>query len=302
MTPAAGVVLTGGESRRMGRNKALVEVDGVPMADRVAGVLRAAGCTPVLAIGGDPRELATLHVPVVPDRYPGEGPLGGVLHALEVLAADPAADRVLVAACDLPDLTVESVAELLVPAHGESVDVVVAATDRMQPALAVWSADALPAVRRRFELGERAVHRMVRELRHATITVDAVALRNVNRPDDLLGRLPGVGITEITVQDLAALGPAARIVDVREPHEWAVGHVAHAELVPLASVPERLEAFDGAPTYVICRSGGRSAKACEFVLANGGEAVNVFGGMIAWADAGLPIETGDATGSGTTGG
>lgn len=304
MTPTAGVILTGGASRRMGRTKALLEVDGVPMADRVAGVLRAVGCSPVLAVGGDLRALATLSVPVVRDRYPDQGPLGGLLHALEVLvgSSGPAVERVLVAACDLPDLTVESVAALLSAPNGESFDVVVAETDRMQPGLAAWSLSALPAVRRQFRGGERSLQRVVGELHHAAVAVDPAALRNVNHPDDLLGRLSGVGITEITVQDLDALGPTARIVDVREPNEWAAGHVPHAELVPLASVPDRLDAFDGAPTYVICRSGARSAKACEFVVANGGEAVNVFGGMIAWAGAGLPIETGDGAGSGPAGG
>lgn len=105
--------------------------------------------------------------------------------------------------------------------------------------------------------------------------------------------------SEISVQDLAALGPTARVIDVREPSEWDAGHVAHAELVPLATVPDRLERFDGAPTYVICRSGNRSGTACRFLLDRGIDAVNVAGGMLAWAEAGLPIDAGDP---GTAGG
>ena len=48
-----GAVLCGGASRRMGTDKALVEVDGVPMAERVAGALHAGGCAPVVFVGGD---------------------------------------------------------------------------------------------------------------------------------------------------------------------------------------------------------------------------------------------------------
>jgi rhodanese-related sulfurtransferase len=100
-----------------------------------------------------------------------------------------------------------------------------------------------------------------------------------------------VAFSEITVQELEALGADVRLIDVREPDEWAAGHVAHALHVPLGTVPDRLDAFDGTPTYVICRSGGRSGRACEFAAAQGHDAVNVAGGMIAWTDAGFDVVT-----------
>lgn len=111
-------------------------------------------------------------------------------------------------------------------------------------------------------------------------------------------------VREITVQDLEALGPAARVIDVREPREWDDAHIAHAELVPLATVPDRVDAFDGAPTYVVCRSGNRSGKACEFLAAQGRDVVNVAGGMLAWVGAGFPVATGGAGAgdAGSTGG
>ena len=94
------------------------------------------------------------------------------------------------------------------------------------------------------------------------------------------------------MQDLAALGPEVRLIDVREPGEWESGHVGHAVLVPLATVPEHLDRFDGSPTYVICRSGGRSANACQFVAGQGHDVVNVAGGMLAWNAAGLDTVVG----------
>ena len=107
-------------------------------------------------------------------------------------------------------------------------------------------------------------------------------------------------VAEISVQDLAALGSSAHIVDVREPVEWAQGHIGHASLVPLASVPGNIAAFDGEPTYVVCRSGNRSGQACEFLRGQGRSVVNVTGGMIAWAAAWLYVVTGagsDASGA-----
>src|SRR5262245_1565825 len=92
----SGAVLTGGASRRMGRDKALVEVDGRPMAGRVAAALREAGAAEVQAIGGDAAGLGELGLDVVPDRFPGEGPLGGIVTALSA-ASQPVT---VVVACD----------------------------------------------------------------------------------------------------------------------------------------------------------------------------------------------------------
>jgi len=101
-----------------------------------------------------------------------------------------------------------------------------------------------------------------------------------------------VTIPEISVHDLAALGADARIVDVREPDEWEGGHIAHATHVPLGTVVDHVDEFDGTPTYVICLVGGRSLRACEFLAAQGRDVVNVAGGMRAWAGAGYDIVPG----------
>ena len=101
-------------------------------------------------------------------------------------------------------------------------------------------------------------------------------------------------IKEISVDDLAELlEQGVPLVDVREPDEYEAARVPGGVLVPLASVPERLEEFsaDG-PTYVICRSGARSMRACEFVAAQGREVVNVAGGTLAWVDSGRPVDAG----------
>lgn len=101
-----------------------------------------------------------------------------------------------------------------------------------------------------------------------------------------------MSIEEISVHELHALGSDVTIVDVREVHEWEQARLPHARHVALGTVPDRLDSFDGAPTYVMCQVGGRSMRACEFAAAHGHSVVNVAGGMIAWIDAGFEIESG----------
>jgi len=176
-----GAVLAGGASRRMGRPKAFVEVDGTAMARRVADTLAEAGCRPIVAIGGDAEAMAGLGISTVADSHPGEGPLGAIITALEHAAPCP----VLVAACDLPWLDVATVAALIA-ARRDDVDVIAAATDRIEPLLSLWSPAALEHARAAFAAGERAVHVVLGGLRVHTVEVAPSALRNVNRPDDLL--------------------------------------------------------------------------------------------------------------------
>lgn len=102
-----------------------------------------------------------------------------------------------------------------------------------------------------------------------------------------------MAIDEISVADLHALGPDVTLIDVREDDEWAAGRAPHARHVVLATVPGRLDEFTGDPTYVICKAGGRSHRACEFAAGEGHRVVNVAGGMLAWADAGFEIATDD---------
>ncbi len=103
-----------------------------------------------------------------------------------------------------------------------------------------------------------------------------------------------MSVPQIDVQTLAIEREAGRrIFDVREPDEFEEVRVPGAVLVPLATVPEEIEQFEGTDTiYVICRSGARSGKAVQFLRSNGIDAVNVAGGTQAWVDAGLPTETG----------
>jgi rhodanese-related sulfurtransferase/glyoxylase-like metal-dependent hydrolase (beta-lactamase superfamily II) len=99
-------------------------------------------------------------------------------------------------------------------------------------------------------------------------------------------------VDPLTAEQLAGRG--AILLDVREPEEWEAGHVAGARLLPMGQVQDRAQELPARRQIVtICRVGGRSAAITEALNGLGFDAVNLAGGMRAWAAAGLPIVTED---------
>ena len=162
----------------MGTDKALVHWDGVPMAVRVAAALRDGGCSPVVAIGGDPVALADLGRDVIADRWPGEGPMGAVITALELAPAG-----VVVVSCDLPLLTSDTVAALAAAVEGH--DAAVPRTDRWQSLCAAWAPSALSVLVTAFDDGERSLQRVFDRLDVVVPEIAEIDLTNVNTPGDL---------------------------------------------------------------------------------------------------------------------
>ncbi|CAM4103405.1 rhodanese-like domain-containing protein [Staphylococcus schweitzeri] len=83
-----------------------------------------------------------------------------------------------------------------------------------------------------------------------------------------------------------------KIVDVRTDEETAMGYIPNAKLVPMDTIPDNLNIFNKNETYyIVCAGGVRSAKVVEYLEANGIEAVNVEGGMHAWGNEGLELNS-----------
>jgi rhodanese-related sulfurtransferase len=103
-----------------------------------------------------------------------------------------------------------------------------------------------------------------------------------------LSRGQGVGPKEAD----SLIRSGAMLLDVREPVEWHAGHAPVARHVPLGSLEGKLgELPREQNVVVVCRSGNRSARATSLLVRSGFEAVNLVGGMQAWAAAGFPVET-----------
>jgi molybdopterin-guanine dinucleotide biosynthesis protein A len=189
MSAVAGAVLAGGRSRRMGRDKALIELDGRPMVQIVLDALDRAGTAPRIVVGGDAARLSSLGVDVVRDAFPGEGPLGGVVTALEHFGST--ADHVLIIACDLPEVGRGALGPLLDRVEPGGVDrtsdVLVARGDAVQPTCALWTTASAGRLRDAFEAGERSLLGALDGLRVEVVDVPSRSLRNINTPDQLDG-------------------------------------------------------------------------------------------------------------------
>jgi rhodanese-related sulfurtransferase len=83
----------------------------------------------------------------------------------------------------------------------------------------------------------------------------------------------------------------AQVVDVRAGHEHEAGHIARDRHVPLEAVSAAADDLDRSKAVVFyCRGGERSAMAAEAFAASGWDAYNMAGGLLAWAERGLPLE------------
>lgn len=97
---------------------------------------------------------------------------------------------------------------------------------------------------------------------------------------------------EIDIERLAVeLQGGACVVDVREPDEYAEGHVPGALNIPMGQPAARLDEIDrDRPIYVVCASGNRSSAVTDALTAAGLDATNVAGGTSAWVRSGRPTE------------
>jgi rhodanese-related sulfurtransferase/molybdopterin-guanine dinucleotide biosynthesis protein A len=277
------------------------------MARRVADALHQAGADPVVAVGGEDDRLGSLGLPVIADDVPGGGPLPATITALRT-ASTP---RVLVVSCDLLHPSAQgmrTVADALAAAPGDVLSAVPVVEGIHQWTHAAWRASAAAALADLHAAGITSLRRAGSRLVLREVPgLEPSMVRDADRPEDLPGRrdhpdsLPGMDIPEIDVEALAAARNAdVVLIDVRQPHEFDTARVPGAHLIPLPEVPERIGEVpaDADVVFVICASGGRSAKAVAHYRSQGVEAVNVAGGTLAWIDAGYPTEPAPGSGAG----
>ncbi len=171
----------------MGRDKALLEIGGVPLILRAAGLVEsvAGACT----IIGDAVRLEGLELRVIGDDFPGAGPLGGIATALR---ASSAAWN-LVIACDLPYLTREWLEFIVMRAHGSDADAVVPMNERgAEPLCAMYRKRCDGAIRASLDRGTRkvteglaGVHTEFIELRDwKGFDSEGLLFKNMNSPAD----------------------------------------------------------------------------------------------------------------------
>ena len=97
----------------------------------------------------------------------------------------------------------------------------------------------------------------------------------------------------IDIDTLAAAPSDVVVVDVREPMEFARGHVPGAVPIPMSQLSSRLGELDRSrPTFLICATGNRSGAMTDLLRSRGFDAWNVAGGTAAWVRSGRPLDQG----------
>lgn len=184
----AAAILAGGQNRRMGRNKALVEIGGQAMLARIIARLSPL-FEHVMIAGNDIPAYEPFGLPVHRDLRPDHGSLGGIFTAL---AASPL-PKVFCTGCDMPFISPGIVTELLRLAGGEHDAVIPGIGNKLEPVCAVYSTSLLPLIARHLDSGTRKIKDALAEAN--LLVVDAETLRphdpdlltffNVNSPEDL---------------------------------------------------------------------------------------------------------------------
>ncbi len=155
----SGAVLAGGQSRRMGRDKAALLIQGEPLLWRTVRLVRS--ITPDIAIIGPPeRAVLAPNVPIIADRWPNQGPLGGIATALQTLAGE----AVLVVGCDMPFLNFSLLRFMISLASGYDA-VVVRADGEAHPLHAVYQRRCLPTIEAQLRAGDLQVQRLLARLK-----------------------------------------------------------------------------------------------------------------------------------------
>ncbi len=194
----SGFVLAGGRSARMGVDKARLEVAGVPLLVRTVKLLKPyVDSVTVLAPAG---RYEFIQEPILPDRWPGKGPLAAILTGLEHLRGEWG----IFLACDLPLLDGRFIQMLARRSRAGNADAVVPRTaGGWQPLCAAYRRSSTQTIRQALEAGETAIVQVLPRLQTDVVTpeelatagMDETIFENLNGPEDLkrVAELLGAG-------------------------------------------------------------------------------------------------------------
>jgi molybdopterin-guanine dinucleotide biosynthesis protein A len=159
-----GYVQAGGGSTRFGKDKALVELGGKSMLARTTELV-ASACSEAMIVAAEGKYTGA-PAPLLADRWPGQGPLGGILTALQSSALRGSESTWnLMVSCDMPFLTREWLEFLCQRAERGAKQVVVAeSANGLEPLCACWKTASMPGVQAAFDSGVRKVTEAMKRL------------------------------------------------------------------------------------------------------------------------------------------
>jgi FdhD protein len=245
--PVTAAVMAGGRSMRMGVDKTLLPVDGEPLLVRVVDAVSEV-CAHTVVVTNRSEQIAAAGLPadtaVLIDEVPYQGPLGGLVTALK----DAPDDWVLAVAADIPWLEPAVIRALWAARDGAQV--VVPVTEKgVEPLLALYHRDCLPAARRVLASGRRRLVAMFPDLKVAELSLDSLreadpglrSLVNVNTPGDL------ADVRESEIETEAAV-PVPVVVRKGDRHEGRMPverpvtiFMNDVEVATMQATPDELE-------------------------------------------------------------
>jgi molybdopterin-guanine dinucleotide biosynthesis protein A len=185
--PITAVLLAGGQSRRMGRDKAKIEIDGRTLWKRQIELLQSLGL-PRIVISGPADVYRNTGVEVLPDPLPNLGPLGGICTALQKCEGD----AILVLAVDMPAMTLRFLQRITAVAAERRAGVVPRVGDMFEPLAAIYPTTALAVAERHLRDGILSLQPLARVLIEQRLAVpldvapgEYSLFQNLNTPADL---------------------------------------------------------------------------------------------------------------------
>lgn len=184
MIDLAAIVLAGGKSSRMGRDKALIELDGVPLLKRICAAAKQ--CTDsiyVVTSWSDRYRSIVSDVTWIEESSP-RSPIIGFAEAFEQISAD----WVLLLACDLPNLNGETLQDWMqqLDVESETIAVVPKSTKGWEPLCGFYRSNSLPSLKAYLQSGDRSFQDWLdRETVQELQVSDRRVLLNCNSPEDL---------------------------------------------------------------------------------------------------------------------
>ena len=175
----AGCILTGGQNRRMaGEKKLFLPYEGRPFLSHLLDALAELPKVYLSVDRPEPYEAAQL--PMVPDRWPNCGPMGGIASVLRACGEE----AVFVTACDTPLLDRETVQQLVSAWQGGVL--LVSVDGRIQPLLGIYPKSALPELEKRLAKGELRMYDFLRAFGYVELPLPerSQAAVNINTPED----------------------------------------------------------------------------------------------------------------------
>lgn len=187
------IILAGGQSSRMGQNKALMRIGGARVIDRIAEEFEPVS-QKIIIVASDPEPYENIKADIIQDdpKYRGQGPLAGMYTGLKEVYDRPC----LIVACDMPFASANLGSELIAALEKEGCDAVIPVQEeQMHPLFGVYHSRIAGIIQETLEQGNRSVRALLDRIqtRYYTINEESDAVWNMNTKEDYI---KAVGIAE----------------------------------------------------------------------------------------------------------